>query len=187
MRMTAAPQIPNAITADTLTNLDIPASLPTGHITTFYGLIDEPSTFSEYAILFNFSGADKTQFRINSSRSGFDYFYYGNNYLAQCSPVGNKTKKLEMKKSSRIYTLTFEDETTMDSTYVNFAWANRTAPIRLYLRPHFKVSRITEVDSSDILIHDLLPAEQGGEVGMLDVVTNVFYGDTTGNAYLTTI
>lgn len=189
MKMASSP-IPsgNAITSDTAFYFTTPVTIPTGNTVTIEGLIVALNYVTTDTPFFDFT-ANKTYFAKLSSSSRFRYKYYGNDFEI-ATPADNhihqNVKKVELKQPSGIFTVTLDNDSTIDSNYER-SWPSRTTELRLYLSPYFAVKEITQVNSSNSVIHHLVPDYQNGVVGMVDTVTETFYGDTSGRAYLTTI
>lgn len=113
-------------------------------------------------------------------------------YYSDSGKFGSKTVTcIHMKPANKTFTLTFSDGTTVDSTQSrpNDTWLARTGTdtLRIHLKQNFYVKRIRQINTGDVLVHDIVPAKCGSKIGFLDVVTNIFYDHTDGDFTITTI
>lgn len=187
MMQLLGPPTGNAITSNTAFYFSTPVTRPKGSTVTIECFLKKPGDISSSTVIFDFT-ASKTVFRKQSSNKKWEYQYYGNNYsVVTPSNVTQPTKKIELKTASKLFTLTLADDSTVDSNASSAAWPSITTQLRLHLATYFAVKEITQTDSNNTVVHHMIPDYQNGVVGMVDTVTETFYGDTTGNAYLTTI
>ena len=177
-------RVGNAIAASSAVYFTTPITLPTGNNVIINCKLLAPSQVASNTIIFDFT-ANKTSFKKESSNSYWAYQYFGNDWYSKVA-ASKITKTIELKQSSGIFTLTFEDETIISSDYSR-QWPSRTTNLRLRLAPHFIVKEITQNNSDGIAIHHMLPTSQNNIVGMIDTITGTFYESTNKNIYLTTI
>ena len=146
--------------------------------------------------------------------SGFNFFYFPNStnngiigrsssdknlryrystvgsYYSNSGVFGNKTvRSIELKPAQKLFTLSFSDGTTLDSTQSrpNDSWLARASGLYMHLTPNFYVKRITQTNAGGVVAHDIVPAVGNGVVGMFDMVDHAFYPYAGDNAAITTI
>lgn len=186
----AGPPTPygNAITAATAAWYETPVTMPLTSrviIDCWINLTGNTSGGTDYQF-FDFS-ATNTFFGRRSSDRALRYRYYGDAYEIAAAIGDNTVKRIDFKPKSRIFTLTYTDDTTANSNNPGRAWTAKNTPLRMQLRPNFFVQHIQQINSGDVLAHDLIPAMAGSTVGMLDTVDNTFCPYNDGNAFITTI
>lgn len=119
-----------------------------------------------------------------SSERRLSYHTHGNDWTCTLIvPYSVAVKKIELNRPNSYMYVTLETGEVLTSTQPR-TWQNVTTLFRLFLSSYCGISKVTQRNSGTI-VHELIPTEVGGAVGMIDTVTGLFYQDTTGNAYLT--
>ena len=183
----------NAISATTATWYTTPILMPTGSIVTLdvnfkYGT-GGIGTSGYNFFMFPDSTSNGIIGRSSSSNNLRYRFSTTSGYYVTTEAFGvNIVNRIELKPADKTMTVYFSDGTYVDATGTR-AWTARTGDntLQMQLRTNFYVKRLRQVNSGDVLVHDLLPAKVGGVVGMLDVVDNTFYPYNDGNTFITTI
>lgn len=178
----------NAITASSAAWYTTPANMPNTSrliIDCWLNLTGNKSGGSDYQ-WFDFT-ASNTFFGRQSSNKTLRYRYYTNSYYTVLTIGDNTVNVIDLTPSSKYFTVTYSNGTTVNSGTTSLAWVSRTGNLRMHLRPNFYVKRIQQIDSGNVLSHDLRPAKFGNAIGMLDMVGDIFYPYDDGNAFITTI
>lgn len=171
------------ISATSNVSLETPCALPTGSTLILEGVFDVPNA-AKGLTFFDFS-ANKKDFRKHPSYNDYLIFrYYGNDFEIHATGITQNVKKVELSTSSRYFLATLADDTVVASGTAPRAWANTTTALRIYLSNYLKITKITQLDSSSNVVHELTPTTQNNQVGLLDSVTNTFYGTDDSAAYI---
>ena len=182
----------NAISATTAKWYNTPILMPTGSVVT----LDVNFTFKTGGVTtsgYNFFYFPQESNNGNLGRQSSDkilrYRYSATSSYYVVAEVNNKIiEQIELKPADMTMTIFFSDGTSVDAVGTR-AWLARTGTdtLHMHLTQNFYVKRLRQVSSGGVLVHDLLPAKSGSDVGMLDVVDNTFYAYNDGNAYIATI
>lgn len=180
----AEPGVGNAITASSAFYFVTPITRPTGNYIEITGKIAPLSQMpSDYVIADH--TANKTSLKRGSSTSKLYYLYYGNDWSAIIDTGYKEIRKILIDMPSSNYTATYADGTSGTAPATR-TWPAKTTEFRVQLSPFVVISELKQYTAS-ATVHDLVPKIIDGIVGMLDLVDDTFYPDTSGYAYLTTL
>ena len=175
---------PNAITASTASWFVTPITRPKSNYIEIIGRIVPLSQMtSSYQILDH--TASKTFLGRMSSSNTLRYNYYGNDWYASLATGGKEIRRILISMPTSNFSATYADDTSGTCADTK-TWPALTGNFRVHLGPFVAISELKQYTAS-ATVHDLVPQIVDGVVGMLDLVDDTFYPDTSGYAYLTTI
>lgn len=144
--------------------------------------IAKMSEFATYNSFF-YWGAAKTYIIKASSEQKISYYVATNDFQCQISakkPISQLI--LQPFSGTGTFTVTFDDGTVSSASRGN--WVARTTPLQMRLQPNVYVKRVRQINTGDVLVHDLTPDTQNDVPGMYDAVDGTFYPYSGGNAYI---
>lgn len=174
----------NAITASTASWFVTPITRPKSNYIEIIGKIVPLSQMtSGYHILDH--TASKTWLGRSSSTNNLRYSYYGNDWHVELATGGKEIRQILISMPTNNFSVTYADDTS-NTCAATRTWAALTGNFRVHLGPFVAISELKQYTAS-ATVHDLVPQIVDGVVGMLDLVDDTFYPDTSGYAYLTSI
>ncbi len=180
-----------AISSEETSWLSTPIKMPSGSTVIIEGLIKgivegDRTLFPLDASFADFT-SNKTGIKRVSGTTQISYNYYGNDWYEALATNGKDIAEILLKVSTSTMEIQYCDGTSAQKTTTSRSWPAKTTNFRVCLRPNYYISRLLQINSSNAIVHELLPTTNDGQVCMVDTVTGQFYTDANLTAYLTTI